>query len=85
MTTTIPNPHYSPETFVKVCIINFAITPSGLEDQMLALIVLKENPELQQKKTMIVERNAKDKKEILNLEDNILKSLSSTNDISELL
>jgi len=36
MTTTIPNPHYPPETFVKVTIINFAITPSGLEEQMLA-------------------------------------------------
>jgi len=36
MTTTIPNPHYPPETFVKVTIINFAITPGGLEEQMLA-------------------------------------------------
>jgi hypothetical protein len=27
MTTTMPNPHYSPETSVKVTIINFAITP----------------------------------------------------------
>lgn len=32
LTTTLPNPHYPPETFVKVTIINFAITPSGLED-----------------------------------------------------
>lgn len=32
MTTTLPNPHYPPETFVKVTIINFAITPTGLED-----------------------------------------------------
>ena len=39
MTTTTPNPHYPPETFVKVAIINFAITPSGLEEQMLAQIV----------------------------------------------
>lgn len=36
LTTTVPNPHYSPETFVKVTIINFAITSSGLEEQMLA-------------------------------------------------
>jgi len=35
MTTTLPNPHYSPETQVKVTILNFAITPSGLEEQML--------------------------------------------------
>ena len=47
MTTTNPNPSYSPETFVKVCIINFGITKQGLEDQMLALIVALENPQLQ--------------------------------------
>ena len=44
MTTTMPNPHYPPETFVKVTIINFAITPKGLEEQMLAQIVTLENP-----------------------------------------
>jgi len=32
MTTTIPNPHYSPETSVKVTILNFSITPVGLEE-----------------------------------------------------
>lgn len=62
MTTTLPNPHYSPETFVKVTIINFAITPSGLEEQMLAQIVTVENPNLEQKKTEIVKKNAADKK-----------------------
>lgn len=31
-TTTISNPVYTPETSVKVTIINFAITPSGLEE-----------------------------------------------------
>lgn len=47
MTTTLPNPHYSPETSVKVTIINFAITPQGLEDQMLAILVGLENPNLE--------------------------------------
>ena len=32
MTTTLSNPHYSPETSVKVTIINFAITLFGLEE-----------------------------------------------------
>jgi len=32
MTTTLSNPHYSPETSVKVSIINFAITLFGLEE-----------------------------------------------------
>jgi len=44
MTTTNPNPHYSPEVSVKVTIINFAITPKGLKEQMLALVVKLENP-----------------------------------------
>jgi len=35
----MPNPHYSPETCVKICIINFAITELGLKDQMLSLAV----------------------------------------------
>jgi dynein heavy chain len=50
MTTTLPNPHYSPETSVKVTILNFAITPQGLEEQMLNLLVQLEMPELQDKK-----------------------------------
>jgi dynein heavy chain, axonemal len=62
MTTTNPNPHYSPETSVKVTLINFAITPSGLEEQMLAQIVALENPQLEQKKVEIVVGNARDAK-----------------------
>jgi len=50
LTTTLPNPHYSPETSVKVTILNFSITPVGLEEQMLNLMVLLEMPELQEKK-----------------------------------
>jgi len=78
MTTTNPNPHYPPETFVKVTIINFAITPSGLEEQMLAQVVALEDPQLEQKKTEIVKKNAQDKKDLQMLEDGILKSLSDS-------
>ena len=86
LTTTMPNPHYSPETFVKVTIINFAITPTGLEEQMLAQIVALENPSLEQKKIEIVKKNAADKKQLLAIEDSILKSLSDQKgDISDLL
>lgn len=55
MTTTLPNPHYSPETSVKVTILNFAITPFGLEEQMLNQFVGQEMPELQKKKEAIVQ------------------------------
>jgi dynein heavy chain len=58
MTTTLSNPHYSPETSVKVTIINFAITLFGLEEQMLAKIVELEQPNLENRKTEIVRKNA---------------------------
>jgi dynein heavy chain len=82
MTTTIPNPHYSPEVFAKVTIINFGITPSGLEEQMLAQIILVEMPSLEETKARIVKDNAANKKKLKDCEDKILKNLSeSTGDI----
>ena len=35
MTTKMANPHYLPEVCIKVTIINFTVTKSGLEDQLL--------------------------------------------------
>lgn len=78
MTTTLPNPHYSPETSVKVTILNFSITPIGLEEQMLNLLVLEELPELQEKKNEIVETNAKNAKILYDIEDSILTELLKT-------
>jgi dynein heavy chain len=45
---------------------------------MLAQIVALENPQLEQKKLDIVIRNAQDKKLLIEIEDSILKALSST-------
>ena len=35
MTTKMSNPHYLPEVCIKVTIINFTVTRTGLEDQLL--------------------------------------------------
>ena len=69
MTSTLPNPHYSPETSVKVSILNFAITPFGLEEQMLNQFVSQEMPELQKKKDAIVQQNAQSAKTLVDIED----------------
>jgi dynein heavy chain len=78
MTTTLPNPHYSPETSVKVTLLNFAITPIGLEDQMLGIVVIKERPELEEQKNQLVVQNAKMNKQLKEIEDEILHLLSTS-------
>merc|ERR1719506_1006514 len=46
----LPNPHYRPEIAAQCTIINFIVTPEGLEDQILAMIVNVEKPELEHQK-----------------------------------
>ena len=40
MTTKMPNPHYLPEIFIKMTIINFTVTFMGLEEQLLGDVVV---------------------------------------------
>jgi len=35
VTTKLSNPHYLPEICIQVTLINFTVTPSGLEEQLL--------------------------------------------------
>lgn len=42
ITTKLRNPHYMPELATKVSLLNFMITPEGLEDQLLGIVVAKE-------------------------------------------
>lgn len=42
MTTKLRNPHYPPEVSVKVSLLNFFVTPEGLEEQLLNTVVTEE-------------------------------------------
>lgn len=41
ITTKLPNPHYPPEVSVKVSLLNFYVTPEGLEQQLLDTTVMQ--------------------------------------------
>ncbi|KAJ3395883.1 Dynein heavy chain 1, axonemal [Lobulomyces angularis] len=77
MTTKLPNPSYSPETAATVTLVNFTLAPSGLEDQLLAIVVANERPDLEEAKNLLVVNNAQMKKELKDIEDKILYLLSS--------
>ncbi|XP_062252615.1 dynein axonemal heavy chain 1 [Platichthys flesus] len=78
ITTKLPNPHYSPEISTLVTLINFTLSPSGLEDQLLGQVVAEERPDLEEAKNQLIVSNAKMKQELKEIEDEILHRLSST-------
>lgn len=81
MTTKLRNPHYLPEVSTKVTLINFMITFEGLSDQLLGLVVEKEQPELQTKKEQLVIEGAQNKNTLQEIEDKILHTLQNSADI----
>ncbi|KAI9206289.1 dynein heavy chain and region D6 of dynein motor-domain-containing protein [Polychytrium aggregatum] len=78
ITTKLRNPHYLPETSTKVTIVNFMITPEGLEDQLLGIVAAKERPELEEEKNRLVIASASNKKQLKEIEDQILEILSKS-------
>lgn len=50
------NPHYKPEMQAQCTLINFLVTRDGLEDQLLAAVVAKERPDLEQLKVTASDR-----------------------------
>lgn len=64
ITTKLRNPHYSPETCVKVNLLNFMATKEGLEDQMLGIVVRAEEPELERQREKLILEDAENKKQL---------------------
>ena len=77
MTTKLPNPHYRPEISVMVTILNFAITPGGLEEQLLGVLIEQEQPDIAAKKSALVVANVRMEKELTDTETRILMLLKT--------
>jgi dynein heavy chain len=78
MTTKLRNPHYLPEVSVKVTLINFMITPEGLQDQLLGVTVQKERPDLEEQRNRLIVESSANKAALIDIEDRILRILSSS-------
>ena len=78
MTTKMSNPHYLPNVAVKVTLLNFVITPDGLNDQLLGWVVRTEQPELEAERARLVVQGAANKKALRDIEDEILGIMSNS-------
>jgi dynein heavy chain len=62
----------------QVTLLNFIITPQGLKDQLLGIVVAKERPDLEEKKNEIIIESANNKRQLKDIEDKILEVLSTS-------
>lgn len=66
-----------PEVCIKATIINFTVTPKGLEDQLLVDVVKYEKPELEREKDKLIVDLDKQRKGLKETEEKILQQVNS--------
>ncbi|TSL75253.1 Dynein heavy chain 17, axonemal [Bagarius yarrelli] len=75
--TKLFNPHYKPELQAQCTLINFLVTRDGLEDQLLAAVVAKERPDLEEQKAELTREQNSFKITLKQLEDTLLAHISA--------
>ena len=80
MHSKMANPHYKPELQAQTTLINFTVTKSGLEDQLLAEVVKADRPDLEEQKAGLTRQQNEFKILLKSLEDDLLSRLSSAGD-----
>ena len=48
-----------------MCLVNFMITPTGLEDQLLGILAAKEKPKQEEMKNKLIVESAENKKQVI--------------------
>uniref|UniRef100_A0A7N6BNC5 AAA+ ATPase domain-containing protein n=1 Tax=Anabas testudineus TaxID=64144 RepID=A0A7N6BNC5_ANATE len=75
--TKLANPHFPPELQAQTTLINFTVTPIGLEEQLLGQVVSQERPDLEALKMELTTQQNYFKIELKSLEDDLLSCLSA--------
>jgi dynein heavy chain len=77
MTSRMANPHFSPELAAKTTIIDFTVTQGGLEQQLLARLISKEQKSLEEQLTQLQEDVTGNTKILSELESSLLERLAN--------
>ncbi|KAL6747291.1 flagellar outer dynein arm heavy chain beta [Haematococcus lacustris] len=75
--TKLANPHYKPEIAAQTTLVNFCVTEKGLEDQLLALVVEHERPDLQDQAAQLVRQLNEYNITLRELENSLLLRLAN--------
>eukprot|EP01105_Mastigella_eilhardi_P022238 TRINITY_DN5471_c0_g1_i1.p1 TRINITY_DN5471_c0_g1~~TRINITY_DN5471_c0_g1_i1.p1 ORF type:complete len:3987 (-),score=1077.90 TRINITY_DN5471_c0_g1_i1:1263-13184(-) len=75
LSTRDPQPDLSPDSRALICEVNFTVTRSGLEGQLLGITLQNEKPKLEQEKMASLLQEEKNKQEMVNLEAQLLEQL----------
>jgi len=75
--TKLSNPHYPPEIQAETTLVNFTVTQDGLEDQLLARVVRKERPDLEEEKANLMKTQNEFKIKLKEIEDSLLFQLAT--------
>ncbi len=81
MTTKIQNPHYTPEIYNMVKIINFSVTEEGLFEKLLGDVLTNELPEEEKIRRELMVSVAEDRLLLKKGEDRILDLLTNSRGI----
>uniref|UniRef100_A0A8B9HT19 Dynein, axonemal, heavy chain 11 n=1 Tax=Astyanax mexicanus TaxID=7994 RepID=A0A8B9HT19_ASTMX len=75
--TKLANPHFPPELQAQTTLINFTVTHTGLEEQLLGQVVSRERPDLENLKLELSVQQNVCRIELKELEDELLTRLSA--------
>jgi dynein heavy chain len=78
MTSRLANPHFSPELAAKTTIIDFTVTQGGLEQQLLARLISKEQKQLEEQMTQLQEDVTANTKILQSYEEQLLDRLANS-------
>ena len=77
MTTRLSNPTYKPEVGTKVTLINFSVKQSGLEEQLLG-VLLKSEGNIEKQRIECIETESRCQGTLRHLESEILRMLQES-------
>lgn len=83
MITRDPSCQFTPDLCSRVTFLNFTITPSSLQNQILSIILKSERPEVEKKKEDLIKAQREYKLQLRQLEESLLQALNSEGNLLE--